>query len=129
MAYQHDFTQFAFDGGMHPNVLVHPRLQYAGFTGQPVQHDMMYAPYAFQDVYEQLPHGMFPEGYIDDSNEPTTRPRLTPDQQAVLETQFLSNPKPSSATKKNLAQMTKLSPARVAVSVTASSCFATLIVF
>lgn len=119
MAYQHDFTQFAFDGSMHPNMLVHPRLQYAGFTGQPVQHDIVYAPY-FQDVFEQLPHGMYPEGYIDDSNEPTTRPRLTPDQQAVLETQFLSNPKPSSATKKNLAQMTKLSPARVAVSVSAS---------
>lgn len=120
MAYQHDFPSFSFDGGMHPNILVHPRLQYAGFAGQPVQHDMVYAPYAFQDVYDQLPHGIYPEGYIDESNEPTTRPRLTPDQQAVLETQFLSNPKPSSATKKNLAQLTKLSPARVAVSIPTS---------
>lgn len=116
MAYPQDFNQYAFDGGLHPNVLVHPRLQYAGFAGQPVHHDMVYAPYAFQDVFEQMPPGMYPEGYMDDANEPTTRPRLTPDQQQILENQFLSNPKPSSATKKNLAQITKLSPARVAVS-------------
>lgn len=115
MAYHHDFNSYPFDHAMHPNILVQQRIGYPGFTGQPLPHDVVYPPYIY-DVIEHPPPGVWTDGYIDDVNEPTTRPRLTPDQQAVLETQFLSNPKPSSATKKNLAQITKLSPARVAVS-------------
>jgi hypothetical protein len=45
-----------------------------------------------------------------------SRPRLTPDQVWLLEQHFLAHPKPSNQTKRELAEATNLTLARVAVS-------------
>jgi hypothetical protein len=48
-----------------------------------------------------------------EQEEGSTRPRLTKEQVAVLEKQFLDAPKPNSSTKRHLAEMTGLSIQRV----------------
>lgn len=49
--------------------------------------------------------------------EPSTRPRLSPEQVWLLERQFQAHSKPSSEMKRQLAEMTSLTLPRVAVSV------------
>ena len=53
---------------------------------------------------------------FDDGNEVATRPRLTKDQVDMLEAEFIKNPKPNSGHKRYLAEHTKLTMNRVAVS-------------
>lgn len=51
--------------------------------------------------------------------ETSARPRLSPEQVWLLEQQFLAEPKPSTSTKRHLADLTNLSLTRVSVSLMA----------
>lgn len=68
--------------------------------------------FSFGLGYDHMPHGLMEH---DDSNEPTTRPRLTKEQVDFFEREFAANSKPPSTYKRALALQTNIDYNRISV--------------
>jgi hypothetical protein len=91
------------------------QLQYPTYVAHPQQAvDEFYMPYAGAEYAEFMDAGMMHDD-IGESQEISTRPRLTKEQAEVLEAHFQANHKPSSQLKRELAIQTGLTLNRVGV--------------
>lgn len=114
MAYQQEQYVYAASEGQH-GMYFQPPMQHIDYPHPTMTNDQMLGYPGFYDQYDFFPHGVYMDEY-DDVHEMTTRPRLTKEQQDLLESEFQKNPKPSSALKRTLAAHTGLNLPRVAVS-------------
>lgn len=114
MAYQPDQCIYGMNQDQ-PGMFYHPHMHHNAFSQPTVTNDMMLGYHGVYDHYEFLARAHYMDEY-DDGHEVTTRPRLTREQQDLLEREFQKNPKPSSALKRTLSVHTNLTLARVAVS-------------
>jgi len=97
-------------------MLYQAQMQYAGFHPQIGQPELSYNHYVGgQDYADDVQAGTY-YGNLEDSNEVSTRPRLTKDLVDILEHEFQKNTKPNSVLKSHLAATTNLSLPRVAAS-------------
>ncbi|EXJ62169.1 hypothetical protein A1O7_02602 [Cladophialophora yegresii CBS 114405] len=111
MAYMHQ-NGFAFTPQPQPQFFYHPD-QYHTYVGHPQQTpDEFYMPYAGAEYADFIEAGMLHDD-IGESQEISTRPRLTKEQAEVLEAHFQANHKPSSQLKRELAIQTGLTLNRV----------------
>ena len=111
MAYIHDPNPYTTS---QPYPVVYQPVQLPQYAPpHQSQYESYYQPYA--DYADFGPHSLQDE-YGEEGQENLTRPRLTKDQVDVLEAQFQAHPKPNSMVKRQLAQQTKLTLPRVAVS-------------
>ncbi|KAK5945763.1 hypothetical protein PMZ80_002971 [Knufia obscura] len=96
------------------SIVYHHQTQYPSFHPQLARPELSYNPYiGFQDYADDMHAGMY-YGDFEDSNEVSTRPRLTKDQVDILEHEFQKNAKPNSVLKRHLAATTNLNLPRVA---------------
>lgn len=94
----------------------YPQQQFPPYVAHPQQSvEEFYMPYAGAEYADFMDAGMMQEEFTE-SQEISTRPRLTKEQAEVLETHFQANHKPSSQVKRELAIQTGLSINRVGVS-------------
>ncbi|KIW70507.1 hypothetical protein PV04_02769 [Phialophora macrospora] len=103
---------FAFTPQPQPQFF-YQHLQYPTYVAHPQQTvDEFYMPYAGAEYADFMDAGMMHDD-IGESQEISTRPRLTKEQAEVLEAHFQANHKPSSQLKRELAIQTGLTLNRV----------------
>ncbi|ETI23964.1 hypothetical protein G647_05771 [Cladophialophora carrionii CBS 160.54] len=111
MAYMQQ-NAFAFAPQPQPQFFYHPD-QYHTYVAHPQQApDEFYMPYAGAEYADFMEAGMMHDD-MGESQEISTRPRLTKEQAEVLEAHFQANHKPSSQLKRELAIQTGLTLNRV----------------
>jgi hypothetical protein len=113
MDYMHH-NPYAFASQRQPQFF-YPQVAYPGYVSH-VQHPLeeYYNPYTGTEYADFLDVGMMHDD-IGETQEVSTRPRLTKDQAEVLESHFQANHKPSSQVKRELALQTGLTLNRVGV--------------
>ena len=105
---------FAYGPQGHPPFF-YPQAQYPAYGSHPQPPiDEFYMPYAGAEYADFMDAAMVHDD-LTESQEISTRPRLTKDQADVLEAHFQANHKPSSQVKRELAIQTNLSINRVGV--------------